>query len=107
MFLYHSLFHGSCSDLMAEKAPNNDTPGIPAVSSITSGITPSASDPGPVMPTSASNIALGNSLTTPSTTVVGSQPPLTAGAASLPINTLQNVVGNPFSDPLASHSTQG
>ena len=92
---------------MADKAPNNDARGMPGVSNITSGLTPSASDPGPVMPTSTSNIVLGNSLATPSTAAVGSQPPSTAGAGSLPINTLQNVAGSLFADPLASHSTQG
>jgi hypothetical protein len=92
--------------IMADKIPNNDASGIPAGTSIVSGLTPSASDPGPVMSSSGNNIILSNPLSTQNQAINGNQQASTTVTPSLPpINTLQNVTGNRFSDTLNSHSS--
>ena len=91
---------------MADKVPNNDASGIPTANSIVQGLTPSASDPGPVMSSSASNIILTNPLSSQNqATTHSNQPTATTVTASLPINSLQNISGNHFSEALNSHSS--
>ena len=90
---------------MADKVPNNDASGLPTASSIVPGLTPSASDPGPVMPSSASNIILTNPLSSQNQALAINQPAATTVTASLPINSLQNISGNRFSETLNSHSS--
>ena len=91
---------------MADKIPNNDASSIPAGTSVVSGLTPSASDPGPVMSSSGNNIILSNPLSTQNQAINGNQQASTTVTPSLPpINTLQNVTGNRFSDTLNTHSS--
>ena len=88
---------------MADKVPNNDTSNIPTASNIVPGLTPSASDPGPVMSSSVSNLILSNPLSTQNQAAISNQPASTSVTTSLPINSLQNVSGNRFSDVMSSH----
>ena len=90
---------------MADKITNNDSAALPVGSGIASGLTPSASDPGPVMSSSANNILLTNPLSTNVPAVVGNQSSATTVTTSLPINTLQNVTGSSFSNSLISHTS--
>ena len=90
---------------MADKVPNNDASSIPTASNIVPGLTPSASDPGPVMPSSAINTILTNPLAAQNQTAPSNQTASTTVNTSLPINSLQNVSGNRFSEALYSNST--
>ena len=89
---------------MADKVPNNDANGMPPVpSNIIPGLTPSASDPGPVMSSSGNNMILANPLSTQNQAALGSQTASTTVTPSLPISTLQNATGNRFPDTSNSH----
>ena len=109
---------------MADKVPNNDSAGkydndfydsnglpapraAPVATNMVSGLTPSASDPGPVMSSSASNIISANPLTSQNQMSVVNQPETTTITPSMPLNTLQNPTsGNRFTDALNSLSAQ-
>ena len=90
---------------MADKIPNNDASNIPTASGIVPGLTPSASDPGPVMPSSSSNIILANPLTTQNQPIYSNQPSSTTVTTTLPINSLQNISGNRYTEALGSNSS--
>ena len=90
---------------MADKIPNNDASNIPTASSIVQGLTPSASDPGPVMSSSSSNIILSNPLTTQNQAIYSNQPAPTTVTTTLPINSLQNISGNRYTEALSSNSS--
>ena len=89
---------------MADKVPNNDASSIPTASNIVPGLTPSASDPGPVMPSLAINTILTNPVSTQNQTAPSNQTTSTTVNTSLPINSLQNVSGNRFSEALYSNT---